>query len=427
MQRHILYLSYDGLTDPLGSSQVLPYVLGLEKSGYRFTLISFEKPDRFAEGEASVRETLAGRNIRWIPLPYHKNPPVLSTLLDLRSLNRAVKNLLKDDPFGLVHCRSYITALTGLRLKQKHGIPFVFDMRAFYPDERADAGLWKKDHPVFGRVYRYFKKKENEFLRAADHTVVLTHAGATLMREGKLTGSPFTGELSVIPCCADMDHFDYARVTEAQTQAKRNELGIAPETFVLGYSGSVGTWYLLPEMLDFFKQLLARNNNALFLLLTRDRAEDILAQARKKGIAENRIRIQAVGRGDMPLYLSVFNASVFFILPSFSKQASSPTKQGELMGMGIPVVCNAHVGDTETIVTESAGGVVMQDFAAEATTAALEYCLTAVPDKARIRHYGSDYYGLAHGIEKYRRIYAFLLEGNANKRMDMKNGTKGTL
>ncbi len=32
---HILYISYDGMTDPLGQSQVLPYLKGLAKKGYK--------------------------------------------------------------------------------------------------------------------------------------------------------------------------------------------------------------------------------------------------------------------------------------------------------------------------------------------------------------------------------------------------------
>ena len=41
--KKILYLSYDGVLEPLGSSQVLNYVLGLAKN-YNFILYSFEKP-----------------------------------------------------------------------------------------------------------------------------------------------------------------------------------------------------------------------------------------------------------------------------------------------------------------------------------------------------------------------------------------------
>ena len=37
-----LYLSYDGLTDPLGQSQVLPYIMGLGDKGFRFAIITFK-------------------------------------------------------------------------------------------------------------------------------------------------------------------------------------------------------------------------------------------------------------------------------------------------------------------------------------------------------------------------------------------------
>lgn len=47
MAHNVLYLSYDGMTDQLGQSQVIPYLQGLSKEGYSFTLISFEKPERF--------------------------------------------------------------------------------------------------------------------------------------------------------------------------------------------------------------------------------------------------------------------------------------------------------------------------------------------------------------------------------------------
>jgi len=43
----ILYISYDGMTDPLGQSQVIPYLIGLSQKGYVITIISCEKEDKF--------------------------------------------------------------------------------------------------------------------------------------------------------------------------------------------------------------------------------------------------------------------------------------------------------------------------------------------------------------------------------------------
>ena len=36
----VLYLTYNGLTEPLGRRQVLPYVLGLAARGWRFTTVA---------------------------------------------------------------------------------------------------------------------------------------------------------------------------------------------------------------------------------------------------------------------------------------------------------------------------------------------------------------------------------------------------
>ena len=41
--KRVLYISYDGLTDPLGQSQILPYLQHLAKESYQFTILSFEK------------------------------------------------------------------------------------------------------------------------------------------------------------------------------------------------------------------------------------------------------------------------------------------------------------------------------------------------------------------------------------------------
>ncbi len=56
MGHNILYISYDGMTDPLGQSQVLPYLSGLTKYGYCFTILSFEKRERFIKEGKNIRK-----------------------------------------------------------------------------------------------------------------------------------------------------------------------------------------------------------------------------------------------------------------------------------------------------------------------------------------------------------------------------------
>ena len=83
-----LYLSYDGLTDPLGQSQVLPYIIGLKQNvKCSFIIISFEKENNFKINKKIIENILKANSISWIPLKYTKRPPIFSTIWDIYKLN----------------------------------------------------------------------------------------------------------------------------------------------------------------------------------------------------------------------------------------------------------------------------------------------------------------------------------------------------
>src|SRR4051794_168039 len=94
----VLYLSYDGMCDPLGGSQVLPYLVGLARRGHRITLISFEKPERSGDERAAVGQTCDEVGIEWHPLTYHKRPTLLSSMYDVRQMRRLASRLHRRKP-----------------------------------------------------------------------------------------------------------------------------------------------------------------------------------------------------------------------------------------------------------------------------------------------------------------------------------------
>lgn len=77
--KKILFISYDGMTDPLGQSQVIPYLAGLTKFGYTFTILSCDKAVRYAANKEYVEKLIAPYHIKWVSVRYHKSPPVLSS------------------------------------------------------------------------------------------------------------------------------------------------------------------------------------------------------------------------------------------------------------------------------------------------------------------------------------------------------------
>ena len=171
-------------------------------------------------------------------------------------------------------------------------------------------------------------------------------------------------DISVIPCCVDTELFNPEKIKIDQQSELRSNLKIQADQFVLGYVGSIGTWYMLPEMLDFFQVLEKSNPTAIFLFISNegDKVKELAAQ---KGISQDKIRVVACLHSQVASYISLFTASIYFIIPAYSKKASSPTKQAELMSMGIPVICNAGVGDSDLIVQKHHAGWVVEDFTSE--------------------------------------------------------------
>lgn len=390
----IAYLSYDGLTDPLGQSQILPYILGLEAQGFEFIIISFEKVKAYERGKDVIDGLIAGKRIIWTPLRYHKNPPILSTLWDIYCLWQTVRREYKQHPFNIIHCRSYITSLVGLAMKRKTGVKFIFDMRGFWADERVEGGLWDLQNPLFKITYNFFKRKERKFLNSADHVISLTENAKQEILLWGLKTAPIT----VIPTCVDLEFFNPENIKKEDQEELRSKLGIRQDDFVLLYLGSWGTWYMTNEMLDYFSVLKKQITKAKFLILSPDKIE-LENYSNKSDVI-----ITYSHRDLIPLYISLASSSVFFIKPSFSKKASSATKLGELIAMNIPSVTNRGWGDVE-MLEDSSLIIFTDNFSPSDYTLAIESLLQRIRLGQKGQKRINQSLSLIYGVKCYQHVF----------------------
>lgn len=405
IQTKTLYISYDGMTDPLGQSQVIPYLSGLAQNGYDITLLSTEKKDKLIQNGDMIAKLLKEKGIKWEHILFTKNPPLLSKFYDLEKLKAKALKLHKQNNYKLVHCRSYVAAEAGLRLKQRFNIKFLFDMRGFWVDERVDGGLWNLNNPAYKRLYNWYKKKEAAFISNADAIVSLTHAGKKEM----LNWKSYSGQqIDVIPCSADFDLFSLTN--DDQKNAAREKTGIAKDALVVSYLGSIGTWYMIDEMLRFFKLLKQKNDNAKFLFISNGEHELIKLKALQIGINHNDLVLTSGSRKEVPFLSKAADVSLSFIKPCYSKISSSPTKLGELLAMGIPVICNSGVGDVKQIVESTHGGLMFDNFddaSFENIIQQLSKVINLSPEE--IRNNAFQIYDLHKSQKQYLSIYKRLL------------------
>jgi glycosyltransferase involved in cell wall biosynthesis len=387
----VLYISYDGVLEPLAQSQVVAYLEILARKN-AIHLISFEKRTDACNTERmkAMRRRLEAAGISWTPLAYHRKPTVPATAWDITVGTVAAAWIAVRNRARIVHARSYVPALMAAGAKWLTGARFLFDMRGFWADERVDGGLWRKD----GQLYRTVKRLEKHFLLAADCIVTLTHASKREINRFEYLQNRMPA-IVVIPTCANLNHF-------------RPQTADPNRPFTFGYVGSVGTWYLFDETLRVFKAIQQRRPEAHLLIVNRNEHEEIRTAARKAGIEAARLELVTAEHRDVPDLMSRMHAGAAIIKPCYSKIASAPTKLAEYLGCGVPCVGNRGVGDVEEILEGNHVGVALEGFSADDVNAAASRILALVDDvrtPLRCTETARRLFSLEIGVELYQSIY----------------------
>jgi glycosyltransferase involved in cell wall biosynthesis len=355
--RRVLFISYNGMLDPLGQSQVIPYLRELAKRGVKFTLLSFERPKAYTpEGVRKceqLREKLRADGIEWHWLRYHQRPSVPATIYDVLAGIRKASTLVRRNRIEMVHARGHISATIALGLKRRFGTKMIFDLRGLMAEEYVDAEHWRED----GLPYRLTKAAERRILAATDGIVTLTERIWPIIREWDgLRGRAVHHE--VIPCCVDLSLF---RFSDAERERRRIELGLGDQ-FTVVYSGSLDGWYLTEKMVDFFAALLKGNQEAHLLWLTNGSPDRVRELMRSRHVETKNFSVLSVAPAEVPSYLAAADAGLSFIKRCISKIASSPTKNGEYLACGLPLVINAGVGDSDALIDDWNAGVLIEEF-----------------------------------------------------------------
>ncbi|MBK5283927.1 MAG: glycosyltransferase, partial [Bacteroidia bacterium] len=167
-----------------------------------------------------------------------------------------------------------------------------------------------------------------------------------------------------------------------------------------------GTWYLLDEMMLFFKHLLKTKAEAKFLFITPENPETILNSAKTKSVPPEKIIIRKAARNDVPALMSLSNVSVFFYRSAYCNIARSPTKLAEALALGIPLICNSNVGDTDSLVLSTQTGIVVNNFSEDSFEKAVgQLDKLLLKNKNETRAVAEKYFNLDDGVTRYETVY----------------------
>ena len=397
MKNKVLYLSYNGMMEALGASQVLNYLYGLSVY-YEFYLISLEKENDFfnLEKKEKLQESLKQKNIHWFPLLY-KRGGVKGFLPNLYNIYHCAKKILKQEKITLIHCRAYFPTIVAYTLKiTNKNIKYIYDTRAFSVEERADTGNLSRK----GLPYKIAKIIEKKLYINASHITILANRGKETIQNNELfKDGDKLNNITVIPTCVDLDKFTLKDISQ-----NKKELTI-------GYVGNVGNWYDFDFTLQVLQAIKQKLNYKLLIFNGEDNGKQ--HEYIKQKLSEydlTNYNLEKVAFSDMPTRIKEMDIAIFFIHPLFSKRASAATKLGEFFATGIPVITNAGVGDHEYYIEQYfVGKIIEKDkiYAYDFEKIMPELCTDECMKKCR--EVAEKYFSLSNGVKKYKEIYNNIL------------------
>lgn len=394
-----LFVTYNGALEPLVQSQGLPYLKELVHRGWQISLLSFERWDgdrvRWNDAATQLEAQLQNAGIRWYQHRYHKRPPILSTLWDVLVGFISVWRRVREDGQQVLHARGTIPALMVWPAARLTRCPWLFDVRGLVAEEYVDARIW----PRGSLRYRLARVIERWLIRRADALVVLTERMAQHL--GRYAGSHSLAPTRVIPCCVDLARFPWPPSNHHTANA---------DSCAMVYLGSVGTWYLLDEMFVFFSAWQRHMPHARFLIISQSpRPLNLEAHCLRAGVDPAKVEFRSVSPDDVARELARARCGIALIQPSFSKSASSPTKIGEYLAAGLPVVVNAGVGDLAEFVGRQRVGVVVEHLTPAAHGRAAEELVMLLKEgpslAQRCRQAAEASLSLTLAGERYSAIY----------------------
>jgi glycosyltransferase involved in cell wall biosynthesis len=392
-----LYLTVDGLLEPLGRSQILAYLYPLVRRGFPYSVISLERESDLKRAEAlrELERDFDARSIGWTHFSFQTGG-LGAVLKNCRRMFGAARAAIRRDRIQLVHARSYVAAIIGWLLRLIYHTPYIFDMRGYWIDELADEGRWFTN-PV---IYRAGKIIEKRLVRDAAAIVTLTRIQADDLRAGLLKKFP-DKPVEVVTTCADYEEFrpDETR-PDAVPQEVRERLS---GKLVVGLVGSINASYRMDESLHFFRHLLEIREDAHLLCLTRQ-SEQMEALIKGHGIESRAFTLASVPHNEMAAWLGLMDWALLLLNSRFSKRGSMPTKLAEFFAAGVRPVqygCNEEVSES---VRAAGSGIVLDSLSPESLRRAAREVASLRRDAEKIRaarEATRSHFSLAAGVEKY--------------------------
>lgn len=404
------------------------------QSGYTFRTRAILKAQQAlgweVAGVTSLRHPLPGPDeetvdgLRFFRMPgVASGPSPLREWREVQALSRRIDQLVEDYRPDILHAHSpVLTALAAQGVARRHGLPLIYEIRAFWEDAAVGNGTGRE-----GTLkYRAIRALETRAVRQADAVAVICEG----LRADLVARGIDPGKIMVSPNGVDLDLFGDPPPRDA---ALADEIGLAGAD-VIGFIGSFYDYEGLDVLIDAMPALVATNPGLHLVLVGGGPMDAALRAAAASSPAARAIHfIGRVPHEQVERYYSLIDVLVYPRKAMRLTELVTPLKPLEAMAQG-KLVAASDIGGHRELIED---GVTGSLFAPDSPAAIAESiaALFAARDgwnnrRSIARAFVEQERNWSSNIRRYEPVYQRLLarHGQASRaafggRADRRTGT----
>jgi hypothetical protein len=312
-----LYFSYDGLLDPLGQSQIIPYISAISAAGHSLTIISYEKAERTKAQIEVMDMKLQTIGINWVHLEFKSGKfwaikRLISGVLLIRKLCAHIQP-------DFLHLRGFIPAII-FQLSRSR-VPSLYDFRGFALGEWLDIGKLTQS----SLTYYILNQLDRNAVKSASGLIVLEESAKQLLKK---TYDVPNAPLKVIRTCTDVNLY-----TKRKNICSRDN---NPLRFV--FLGGAKFPYRPDLALMLIEKFLECGVDCNIDFINEGDHGAIKKAIDLIGISKEKVRILGCEHSKIPDILARYDCGLVMVETSYWRRVCSPTKAGEYLASGMPVI-----------------------------------------------------------------------------------------
>lgn len=267
---------------------------------------------------------------------------------------KSLRGYIKDRDIGVIYAQSTsagtIASLAGLRR------PYILDLHGFsFHEVSLRCALNNRSwlYTVLAKLWSFMVDRIS--ISMADHVIAVS----STMKSNLVNNYGIKStNCSVIPCLVgEGSKLKDIELWKQERKKIRQSLKVEENEVLIGYAGGLGTYQAIPEMILLMEQIAESIKNSKFLILATGDTAPLKILVSSSTILSKLVVLENIDQPLVKNHLAGMDFGLIIRHDDPVNHYACPTKFGEYLGAGLPIICSRKIGDFDSLLKKTGLGI----------------------------------------------------------------------